>query len=78
MWLRMKENGENLLFRPKYFDSEEEMLAWVNHPDYMQVSRRKGLCFAITYKFEEAERERSWDEPKWKEHKFKFHFDDQE
>jgi hypothetical protein len=52
MWLRRKENGVNLLYRPKYFDTEEQMMEYVNHPDYMTTKDRKGLCFGITHSFE--------------------------
>ena len=52
------------------------MLDYVNHPDYMTVKNRKGLCFGISHTLEADEPENKWEEPKWKEHKFKFHFDD--
>lgn len=71
-WLSLwkKSYGYYLELEWKYFDSKEDMFAYVEHPDYTyDIENRVGLCFGISYS-----EETSGDG--FSEHKFDFHFDD--
>ena len=69
MW--RKDYGYRLDLEWQYFDSKEEMFAYVEHPDYMKdFENRKGLCFGISHNEE-------IDDDGFETHSFDLHFDDQ-
>ena len=54
----------------KYFDSKEEMFAYVEHDDYMKdLDERPGLCFGMSYT-------EDTDGDGFTEHRFDLHFED--
>lgn len=54
----------------KFFESKEDMFAYVEHELYMiDIENRIGLCFGISYS-------ENSDEDGFTEHRFDLHFDD--
>lgn len=46
-WLYEDSDGFYLQLKPMFFDTREEMMAYVEHPEYMTSEERRGLCFGI-------------------------------
>jgi len=71
-WLQLwkREYGYILDLEYMYFDTREEMFAYVEHELYMvDIESRIGLCFGISYSEET-------DGDGFTEHRFDLHFDD--
>ena len=72
MSLYKKQYGFQLDLDYKFFDSKEEMFAYVENKEYMvDINDRVGLCFGISYNEET-------DGGGFTEHRFELHFEDQD